>query len=100
MATSSTILAWGTPGQRRLAGYSPRGHKESTQFTHTHTHTHTHSLLVTTLGIPSHEIMAWPLVFFPKHNKISAHSPESGLGLPLVNRSCGLGQRVGLRQLI
>ena len=29
MATHSSILAWKSPGQRRLAGYSPRGHKES-----------------------------------------------------------------------
>ena len=28
MATHSSILAWKIPGQRRLAGYSPRGRKE------------------------------------------------------------------------
>ena len=28
MATHFRILAWKSPGQRRLAGYSPRGHKE------------------------------------------------------------------------
>ena len=28
MATHLRILAWKSPGQRRLAGYSPRGHKE------------------------------------------------------------------------
>ena len=35
-------------GQRRLAGYSPRGHKDldtTEQLTHTHTHTHTHMIL-------------------------------------------------------
>ena len=32
-------------GQRSLADYSPKGHKESyaTEYTHTHTHTHTHT---------------------------------------------------------
>ena len=29
MATHSSILAWRPHGQRRLVGYSPRGHKES-----------------------------------------------------------------------
>ena len=29
MATHSSILAWILHGQRSLAGYSPRGHKES-----------------------------------------------------------------------
>ena len=29
VATHSSILAWRIPGQRSLAGYSPRGHKES-----------------------------------------------------------------------
>ena len=29
MATHSSILAWEIPGQRSLADYSPRGHKES-----------------------------------------------------------------------
>ena len=29
MATHSSILAWKSHGQRNLAGYSPRGHKES-----------------------------------------------------------------------
>ena len=29
MATHSSILAWETPGQRSLAGYSPWGRKES-----------------------------------------------------------------------
>ena len=29
MATHSSILAWKSHGQRRLAGYSPWGHKES-----------------------------------------------------------------------
>ena len=29
MATHSSILAWKIPGQRSLADYSPRGHKES-----------------------------------------------------------------------
>ena len=29
MATHSSILAWESHGQRSLAGYSPRGHKES-----------------------------------------------------------------------
>ena len=28
MATHSSILAWKSHGQRRLAGYSPWGHKE------------------------------------------------------------------------
>ena len=28
-ATHSSILAWRIPGQRRLVGYSPQGHKES-----------------------------------------------------------------------
>ena len=37
-------------GQRSLAGYSPRSHKEVdttevTEYTHTHTHTHTHTSL-------------------------------------------------------
>ena len=27
-ATHSNILAWKSPGQRSLVGYSPRGHKE------------------------------------------------------------------------
>ena len=27
MATHSSILAWDIPGQRSLAGYSPRGHR-------------------------------------------------------------------------
>ena len=30
MATHSSILAWRIHGQRRLVGYSPWGHKEST----------------------------------------------------------------------
>ena len=29
MATHSSILAWKSHGQRSLAGYSPRGRKES-----------------------------------------------------------------------
>ena len=29
VATHSSILAWGIHGQKRLAGYSPRGCKES-----------------------------------------------------------------------
>ena len=29
MATHSSVLAWEIPGQRRLAGSSPWGHKES-----------------------------------------------------------------------
>ena len=29
MATPSSILAWKSPGQRSLAGYSPWGRKES-----------------------------------------------------------------------
>ena len=29
MATHSSILAWGIHGQRRLAGYSPQGHRQS-----------------------------------------------------------------------
>ena len=29
MATHSSILAWRIPGQRSLAGYSPRGRRES-----------------------------------------------------------------------
>ena len=29
MATHSSTLAWRIHGQRRLVGYSPRGHKES-----------------------------------------------------------------------
>ena len=47
MATSSSILAWKTHGQRSLAGYGPGGCKESdmTECTRTHTHTHTHSLI-------------------------------------------------------
>ena len=28
MVTHSSILAWGIPGWRSLAGYSPWGHKE------------------------------------------------------------------------
>ena len=28
MATHFRILAWKSPGQRSLAGYGPRGHKE------------------------------------------------------------------------
>ena len=28
MATHSSILAWKSPGQRSLVGYSPQGHKE------------------------------------------------------------------------
>ena len=31
MATHSSILAWRSHGQRRLAGYSPWGHKSLTQ---------------------------------------------------------------------
>ena len=31
MATDSNLLAWKSHGQRSLAGYSPRGHKESDQ---------------------------------------------------------------------
>ena len=45
MATNSSILAGESHGQRSLAGYSPRGRKESdmTERLHTHTHTHTHA---------------------------------------------------------
>ena len=40
MATHSSILAWKCHGQRSLAGYSPRGRKQSdTLSAHTHTHT-------------------------------------------------------------
>ena len=46
MATSSSILAWKTHGQRSLVGYGLGGCKESdmTECTcaHTHTHTDTH----------------------------------------------------------
>ena len=37
METHSSILAWKTPWQISLVGYTPWGRKE----THTHTHTHT-----------------------------------------------------------
>ena len=38
MATHSSILAWRTPGQRSLVGYSPWGLKESDMTEHlTHT---------------------------------------------------------------
>ena len=52
MATHSSILAGESPGQRSLAGYSPRGHKESdtTERFHTHTHTHTHAHIDLALG--------------------------------------------------
>ena len=37
MATHSSILALETPGQRSLAGCSPRGHRESDTAEHIHT---------------------------------------------------------------
>ena len=39
MATHSSILACGRPGQRSLAGGSPRGCKESDMSEHEHAHT-------------------------------------------------------------
>ena len=38
MATDSSILTWKSSGQRRLAGYSPKGHREwdRTEWLHTH----------------------------------------------------------------
>ena len=36
MATHSSILAWKIHGQRSLADYSPRGHKESDVTAHMH----------------------------------------------------------------
>ena len=37
MATHFSILAWESPRQRSLAGYSPQGHKElDTTYTYTH----------------------------------------------------------------
>ena len=38
MATHSSILAWRTHGQKSLAGYSPRGCKESDMTEQLHTH--------------------------------------------------------------
>jgi len=47
MATHSSIFAWKCHGQRSLAGYSPRGRKESdTLSSQTHTHTHTRTRLI------------------------------------------------------
>ena len=47
MAIPPVLLPENSRGQRSLAGYSPRGHKEldMTEHTHTHTHTHTHILV-------------------------------------------------------
>ena len=40
MATHSTIIAGKSHGQRNLAGYSPRGHKESDMTKQLHFHFH------------------------------------------------------------
>ena len=50
MATHSSILAGESHGQKSLASYSSRGHKESdtceaTEHTCIHTHTHTHAYI-------------------------------------------------------
>ena len=37
MATHSSILVWKTPWTKELAGYSPRGYKESDMTEHAHT---------------------------------------------------------------
>ena len=45
MATHFSILAWGIPWKRSLAGYSPWGRKESdTTGRVKHTCTHTHNI--------------------------------------------------------
>ena len=48
MATHSNILAWRISWKRSLAGYSPRGLKESDKTEHAriHTHTHTHTISI------------------------------------------------------
>ena len=40
MATTPVFLPGKSHGQRNLAGYSPWGHRDTTEHTHTHTHTH------------------------------------------------------------
>ena len=45
MATHSVFLPGKSHGHRSLAGYGPRGHKESdrTECMHVHAHVHTHT---------------------------------------------------------
>ena len=45
MAIPPVLLPENSRGQRSLAGYCPRGHKELDMTEHTHTHTHTHTYL-------------------------------------------------------
>ena len=62
VATHSSILAGESHGQKSLAGYSPRGLKESdtceaTEHTCVHAHTHTHIYIYI-----KHEILKFCLV--------------------------------------
>ena len=38
MATTPVFLPGKSHGQRNLVGYSPWGHRDTTEHTHTHTH--------------------------------------------------------------
>ena len=93
MAIPSSILAWEIPGQRGLAGYSPRGHKElrttDDAYTDTHRHTHTHSLAqkmrnynlyhsmaAVLMGVPPHPTQTPTSILVYLLTQTSKHSPK------------------------